>query len=868
MSNNIISSTGADSSDIETLTRLNQESLLPVGALGGEETLANASNWPEPPSSLAQVSSAGGFSSGLDYNNFTCQTPLVFGDFSVPLFASSVGSEGGIITSSVPILQSTGSLSSSSATGLGDAVRVSQTLTCSPSQAGARASSSAIGMSGADQGVKTPVCSSYQAGTSHGSSAIGMSRAGRGSRTLACSSYLAGTIPSSSATGMSRAGRGFQPLPCSSHLAGTTPGSSAIGMSDAVRGSRPPTCSSSLAGTSAGFSATGMSDAGRGFRIPTCSSSLAGTSNMGSRGVTLTGGAPPQIPWLNPATGEIRYHAFTYGSRSHMEGFNGSYGPHQTVTTTSSATGVTTTPLVSGPSRAGTVLTTQPRFSSPANPAGMPWGGMPAVDPFAQGFFPLAGVQASATPRGPEVVQPGSRLNPGPWMGYSGVGTIPTGTLSAEVGPQQRPASVDFSTGGTMEVDSDGLPSEEDLDDGLPQSGGSYRRNQSAMAEASFRDSLEGLFDILPNKLQRPPQVPDPQGYFSEDEIPQKDSSSGSFLTLPLSGRNRHYMDMSSRAAREAMVKKLTQAQRSSTCNNKVTLGLPVGVPHDVFKRMYTLNGEDWQRGLCPPNLHNSHASTLGLGLPPKEFLVSQDQFNNLDLWARTHVGVSSTLQFFQSGISTLLGQMSSCLEKLQLAEDTVEMASLVSTMSDAAESASRLDVQMKRVVNSNSSIAGHQALQLTMISRDRWLSQMPDSVSPETILDLRSAPIKGGDLLDPQLLALASQQVSDRQQLLIRRDLERAAQVNLKREAGTSNSSGKTKPKKARRKDKAPSSADPSVAKLSGQMQNLQSALKAIQAQKAAAGGGTSSNQQGKKSSRRWSKGGKPKASNQDQKR
>ena len=837
------------------------------------------------PLSLApQVTDANGrFDTGLGFTTLTCQPPMAFGDFSAPLFTGPVGLGGGVITSSIPTTQFNGTLPSPQ--GMSEAVR-GQTLTSASSLMGA-SSSSTMGMSRAVVGLTTSTSSSFLAGAGTGLAALEMSRAVAGLTTPTSSSFLAGAGAGSSARGMSEAVGGLQPPTCASSLVGastgaamgmsravrgfTTPTSSSFlagagssGMSEAVRGSQPPTCASYLVGTSAGL---GKSRAVRGLMSLTSPSPLAGTSSMGAGGVNLSRGAP-LYPWLNPSTGEVRYHALPYDTRPRLEGFYSSNGPQQTVTTTSSTTSVSTTPLVAGPSRTDTVLTSQ--VSRPVYPTGMSWGDMPPVDPFAGGFIPLAGVHSSATPGGTEGVQLGPRVNSGPWMDYGG-GILPTDTSSLlGVGPQPRPTPSNTSTGGNaMDVDSDGLPSEEDLEDEPPQHGGSYRRNQSAIAEASFRNSLEGLFDVLPNKLQRPPQVPDPQGYFSDDENPQKDSSSGDFLVLPLSGRNRHYLDSSSRTARETMARKLAQAQRSqNSCSNKMTLGLPIGVPHDVYRRMYTLNGEDWQRGLCPPNLHTAQASTLGLKLPPKEFLVSQDQITNLDQWAKTQVGISSTLQFFHSGISTLLGKMTSGFEQLQLAEDFDEIKTLISSMSEAAESASLLDAQMKRVVNSNSSIAGHQALQLTIISRDRWLSQMPDSVSPETILDLRTAPLRGEDLLDPQLLNLAAQQVSDRQQLLIRKDMERAAQVNLKREASKPLTSG-SKHKKTRRGGKAPSSATPSVNALSNQMQNIQSALKALQAQKGATGGDSSSTQQSKKSSGKppWSKG-KSKKSSQNQRR
>ena len=810
-----------------------------LGATGGEGIPKQGS-----PSSLAQVSDANGrFDTGLGFTTFTCQPPMAFGDFSAPLFTGPVGMEGGIITSSISTIQmNSGALTSLSATGLNETVG----------------------------GFRTPTDSSSLTGANTNLAATGMGRAVSGFTTPNCSSFLTGVSADLSATGMGRAVSGFTTPNCSSFLTGVSVGSSATGASRAVSGVTTQNCSSSLAGTNTGLSATRMDRAG-GLTTPICSPSLAGTNTMVS-GVSLSGA--PVIPWLNPATGEVMYHAAPYGARPHLAGFHSSNGPQQTVTTTSSATMVSTTPVVSGSRRTDTVLASQQRLvSRPVYPTGMSWGDMPAVDPFAGGFIPLAGVQSSSAPRGREDVQLGPGITSGPWMGYGG-GILPTDTSSSllGVGPQPRPTPNNHSTGGTtMDVDSDGMPSEEDLEDELPQPGGSYRRNQSAIAEASFRDSLEGLFDVLPNKLRRPPQVPDPQGYFSDNETPQKESSSGNFLVLPLSGRNRHYLDSSSRTAREAMAKKLAQAQRShNSCSNKMTLGLPIGVPHDVYKRMYTLNGEDWQRGLCPPNLHTSQASTLGLEPPPKEFKVSQDQFNSLDLWARTQVGVSSTLQFFHSGISTLLGKMTSGFEKLQLAEDFEEIKTLISSMSEAAESASLLDAQMKRVVNSNSSIAGHQALQLTIISRDRWLSQMPESVSPETILDLRTASLKGEDLLDPQLLNTAAQQVSDRQQLLIRKDMERAAQVNLKREACQPSTSG-SKPKRSRKKGKAHSSAAPSVHSLSGQMQSIQSALKALQAQKGKTGGGASKTNynQSQKSSRKcsWTKGKSNKAP-QDQRR
>ena len=73
----------------------------------------------------------------------------------------------------------------------------------------------------------------------------------------------------------------------------------------------------------------------------------------------------------------------------------------------------------------------------------------------------------------------------------------------------------------------------------------------------------------------------------------------------------------------EAKSKKLDQTQRShNSCWNKMTLGLPIGVPQNVYKCMYTLYGEDWQCGLCPFNLHTFQASTLGLEPPPKEFRI------------------------------------------------------------------------------------------------------------------------------------------------------------------------------------------------------------------------------------------------------
>ena len=589
--------------------------------------------------------------------------------------------------------------------------------------------------------------------------------------------------------------------------------------------------------------------------ISSAASSQFGVGNIGSSSTA---------PTVNPATGFQAFNGQSawWGGMPNVGGFNPNMVPHFPFVDpatgqvrmlpctgfpafSTAATPVTHSVPVVAHSSATVVVSTASNGSNQfhssgtvVSSTGIGVAGIPGCLPTGEG---ISTTQVYANLGGREgFVSPSARRN------------IPAAAGSA------RDLLDDSSAMDAMDVDSDNHESILDYSDdraGNPQCGGSYRRNVSAIAETSFRESLELVFDTLPGRLQKPAEVPDPRGYFSDDESP-KARHPGNFLVLPLAGRSRHYMDTSCEMVKQVMDKKLQQAQRQTNFSIKSMLGTPAKQPIDTFRRMYTLSGEDWQRGLALPNVHSAAASALGLVAPPKEFSLSQDQFNDLDSWSRTQLGVSSTLNFFHSAMSELTKNMTKNIDSLLLADESSDLKGILAQLRDSSERVSTLDTQMRRVIFNSAAIAAHQFLSLTLVNRDRYLSQLPDTVSPETVLELRTAPIIGQDLLDPGLLATAAKQVADKQQTLIRQDMERVAHNNLKRCAGN-NPKGIPNPKNAKRGATVSKQSPADTLKLEGQLKSIQKALASLKNNKSSgqAEGAKMSNKSSK-SKKGWTKG------------
>ena len=334
-----------------------------------------------------------------------------------------------------------------------------------------------------------------------------------------------------------------------------------------------------------------------------------------------------------------------------------------------------------------------------------------------------------------------------------------------------------------------------------PLPGAAFQEPLSTV-EKPFRQALRTVFEVLPDKLSLP-DTPATMGYVSSDEEDSSPNLNDQYLTLPLNSRTRAYMDFTMATVQQEGRKKIEAAHRLNKSARPSLLGQLARFPFQTYKKMYDLGDLSWQNGqglaqvAITPNLS-------ALELKPvlrEDFAVSSDNFKIIEQSARSHLGVASTLYYFQRANSKLLKELSSHLDDILLTSSLSEQAQAHTQKAmTKIRAALSLDEQFKRVVSDNSSIAAHQVTNLTVLQRDRWLKQFPDSVSPETILELRSESIgeEGNKLFTPFGLLVANKEVEDQRQQVISKEMERNAAANLKRLADGKPKGGPAKKPKA----------------------------------------------------------------------
>ena len=145
-----------------------------------------------------------------------------------------------------------------------------------------------------------------------------------------------------------------------------------------------------------------------------------------------------------------------------------------------------------------------------------------------------------------------------------------------------------------------------------------------------------------------------------------------------------------------------------------------------------------------------------------------------MDSGFRAHVGLASAQKFFlKAQTRDLNAALGDIKEALLTPDIPLGVHEFLSRVQDNLQAGLTLGEHITQLSNDDCVIAGDQLAHWTMLQRDRWLSQLPESVSKETLLKLRTCPISGPDLFDQELLISTAREIKENRSEEVGRQLE-----------------------------------------------------------------------------------------------